>query len=323
MVASGSTSGPSSVALCLRTGWRLGDVQDRYFFAQEGGDQYVGRSVCGLNPNSPEFATLPPHIIAEPAVIKAALDTCFPNAPSSLAGVLELVLASVVFHADSLREVAASHPVFNTALFASGLFTTLRPLVRSGSSSVRMQPSGIPPHVAILTQLQGHQRAMEAIVIKMETIAPAAVQGVVEVLEARAIGAGTVTFAGLEALLEQKLADVMASTGLADLAQRLVPGAGTGAHPLAVAQQRGEPQQQVHMWGGSFRSLPNTFRLPTGGIRIAWLHYMCPNNELGYPPLRGVAPRDVIDAPRGVEGVKNQRKHFSDTGPWVFTSRTW
>jgi hypothetical protein len=309
-VASGSTSGPSSVALCLRVGWSMQGVQGRYLFEEAAGDQHVGRTVCGLDPNSPDFAAVPAHFHAKASVITEALQMCFPNAPPSLAGVLELTLASVVFHAASLRELAPSHPVFNTPLIVSRLAETLLPLVSCGADSGRMQATGIPPHVAILKQLQGHQQAILALLPKMEAIAPSVVDGVVKELEERAIGAKTVTFDGLQAALEQKLTDVLNRTGLTDLVQRLAPGAPAAAAPLQ--QQRREGPSRVHMWGGSFHQLPDTFKLPSGGVRVAWLHYLCANDDLGYPPLRGVAPRDVIDVPRGADGIKNQRKRFSD-----------
>ena len=80
----------------------------------------------------------------------------------------------------------------------------------------------------------------------------------------------------------------------------------------AAQQQRREALPQAHMWGGSFHRLPDTFKLTSGGIRTAWLHYMCPNSDLGYPPLQEVAPCDVINEPRGAEGVRNQQRRFSD-----------
>jgi hypothetical protein len=60
-VCSGCTGGPSIVSVCLRCGWSLGGVQDRYLRYESAGDQFVGRVVCGLPLDSCEFAILPPH----------------------------------------------------------------------------------------------------------------------------------------------------------------------------------------------------------------------------------------------------------------------
>ncbi|KAG6942611.1 hypothetical protein JG687_00018966 [Phytophthora cactorum] len=59
--SSSSTRGPSIVRVCVRCGWSLGGVQDRYFRYEAAGDQYLGRVVAGLPRNSAEFAVLPPH----------------------------------------------------------------------------------------------------------------------------------------------------------------------------------------------------------------------------------------------------------------------
>ncbi|KAF1793909.1 hypothetical protein GQ600_16797 [Phytophthora cactorum] len=59
--SSGSTGGPSIISVCLRCGWSLGGVQDRYFRYEAAGDQYLGRVVAGLPQNSAQFAVLPPH----------------------------------------------------------------------------------------------------------------------------------------------------------------------------------------------------------------------------------------------------------------------
>ncbi|KAH9134399.1 hypothetical protein AeRB84_004524 [Aphanomyces euteiches] len=60
---SASTGGPSIVSVCLRCGWSLGDVKDRYFRYEAAGDQYLGRVVAGLPINSADFARLPPQLV--------------------------------------------------------------------------------------------------------------------------------------------------------------------------------------------------------------------------------------------------------------------
>lgn len=59
---SGSTGGPSIASVCLRVGWALGGVQDRYIRYEAAGDQYLGRVVAGLPLNSPSCAVPPPHL---------------------------------------------------------------------------------------------------------------------------------------------------------------------------------------------------------------------------------------------------------------------
>lgn len=61
MVASASTVGPHFVALCLRAGWKLGGVKEKYLFRADGGDMAVGRRASCLDVDSKEFAISAPY----------------------------------------------------------------------------------------------------------------------------------------------------------------------------------------------------------------------------------------------------------------------
>ncbi len=61
MVANASTVGPPIVALCLRAGWKLGGVKEKYLFRADGGDMAVGRRASCLDVDSKEFAISPPY----------------------------------------------------------------------------------------------------------------------------------------------------------------------------------------------------------------------------------------------------------------------
>lgn len=61
----GSTISPSIVSVCLRCGWSLGGVQDRYLRYAAAGDQFLGRVVAGLPLDNANFASLPPHFKRE------------------------------------------------------------------------------------------------------------------------------------------------------------------------------------------------------------------------------------------------------------------
>jgi len=51
---------PSIIAICLRAGWSLKGVEDRYFRLENAMDQFLGRVVAGLDLISGDFAILPP-----------------------------------------------------------------------------------------------------------------------------------------------------------------------------------------------------------------------------------------------------------------------
>lgn len=118
----GSASG--YIATCLRMGWKIGEVQNRYFVQLEGGDQLVGRAVCGLPRNDVRYATPPPHFVdVRDDMVQNAVNHCFPqfithaNVLGDMRAVLTRVLASVVYHQTYLIELYAGQthvPLFNT-----------------------------------------------------------------------------------------------------------------------------------------------------------------------------------------------------------------
>lgn len=117
----------------------------------------MGRTVAGLLADDPLFAILPPWFPAMTPLLSHALSICFPDAPANLAEVLEMALASVVYHRGWLRSVSPSHPVFKTALFleqglADGLGAQVQ--CRLGSQADRIRATGIPPSVKLLGRLQ-------------------------------------------------------------------------------------------------------------------------------------------------------------------------
>ena len=59
----------------------MGVVQDMCWKWCEIGDQYLGRVMAGLDPNSPDFGALPPHFIRgfEDPFVKEAFDLSFSN----------------------------------------------------------------------------------------------------------------------------------------------------------------------------------------------------------------------------------------------------
>ena len=59
LVASGCIVSPPHSSLCLRVGWSMGSVKDRYIHHESAGDQFVGRTVTGLSCLSTDFACSP------------------------------------------------------------------------------------------------------------------------------------------------------------------------------------------------------------------------------------------------------------------------
>ena len=78
---SGTTCPPPVSSVAGRGEWSLGKVLDIYWTFAHAGDQYLGRLLSGLDPNSPDFACIPPNFVAgtENEHINAGMEACFKN----------------------------------------------------------------------------------------------------------------------------------------------------------------------------------------------------------------------------------------------------
>lgn len=59
--SSGTTHPASFTSVASRGEWSISKVLDQYFQWAATGDHQLGRSMCLLDPNHPNFAVLPPH----------------------------------------------------------------------------------------------------------------------------------------------------------------------------------------------------------------------------------------------------------------------
>ncbi|ETV70825.1 hypothetical protein H257_13615 [Aphanomyces astaci] len=115
----GSTSGPSIFNVCIRCGWSIGSVVERYVHYDGAGDQYVGRVGAGLPLGSGDFAVLPPHfIVGSDDAVSASGQLVFPRLwrHEELRGVLKSCLASLIYHKtfleNAFHRITPCCPVF-------------------------------------------------------------------------------------------------------------------------------------------------------------------------------------------------------------------
>jgi hypothetical protein len=59
LAASGCTVSPSMASICNWAGWKIGGTRDKYIKYDSAGDQFLGRTLCGLNSLVKEFSTSP------------------------------------------------------------------------------------------------------------------------------------------------------------------------------------------------------------------------------------------------------------------------
>jgi hypothetical protein len=147
--------GPGRDAICQRADWSLGAVRDRYIAAVNNGmDQFVARTMSGLDFQSPSFATLPPHFsLIDTAEISAILHSVVDvNAyPELFQGCLPYLLASLAYHHEYLdKTLGHQDRLRSSRVWTSGLLPNLKNKVILGNGqceAIGMTATGVPPHI--------------------------------------------------------------------------------------------------------------------------------------------------------------------------------
>ncbi len=186
---SGMPGGPTAIAIYLRAGWSLGNVQQRYILSGDGGDQVCGRAASGLKITDPAFASLPPHFnlregpvlsVDEWDAILPGYSTFYPN---NFKPVLNYLLASLVYHQDYLAaHLTPGHPLFHQRIWRSGKLSELRGRVLAGTfvnPVSGLEATGVPPHLVIaarLVQVDAKLAAIEETLLERITQLPGEVK---------------------------------------------------------------------------------------------------------------------------------------------------
>ncbi|ETI34606.1 hypothetical protein F443_18931, partial [Phytophthora nicotianae P1569] len=194
--------------------------------------------------------------------------------------------------------LSREHQLFETPLFQdTDLQHQLLNRVKTGDGSEqsRIRPTGIPPHVSLLCEMKWLKQSLVNALSEIESTRVATVKDIVGELEARAIGASTVRYDGLNDAIRSCLQE----TGVHDLVQRL-------ANPVQQTQDTTKDNERMltHFWGGRFRRVPAGFHVPDCSIRQAWLLWRCGNEAKRWPPFRLLDGRDVPD--------RKQQRRLSD-----------
>ena len=149
------------IALWIRGGWSIGAVLPAYVHATDGGDQNVGRVLCGLNPTDPELCTLPVRFQpGEVAKINwADLVVDFSSFPESFKIVITYLVASVVYHRQFLCDhLHSAHPLFASRFWRNGYQEKLKDLilgpVRMFCPITEMTASGVSQQTAMHHELR-------------------------------------------------------------------------------------------------------------------------------------------------------------------------
>ena len=188
--------------------WHFGSV----------GDHYLGRILCGLDPNDPNFAVLPPHWNVEAPLenesIKEAMHLMYGPILQHYAarsenpiGILLRCLACIIYHSDRLLETMVSHPGHDfsklTILQNRELLSTLKPLVTiHPTKGGMMAPTGVPPHIGIAVQVTEVLDTLGELVRQFGEHGDNLMIAVEEALDNKSWDSGHVTGSRLKEILE-------------------------------------------------------------------------------------------------------------------------
>ena len=171
---------------------------------------------------------------------------------------------------------------------------TLQPLVIcSLKDAVPITASGIPPHTQLLRELTTMRNQNQDLIPAIDAARQRAVEDIIQVLEDRAIGAGTVTRDGLRDLLANELERVLGNVRRGDDAPEEQPQG-----------QQEQAASQVFHWQGGIHRLPQDYQLPSGTVGAAFRCWMLPDTVNNLSALKHCSTRDFSNT--------NQKKRFSD-----------
>lgn len=286
-VSNGSVAGPSITSLCLRAGWSIGDVLDRYLRFEAAGDQYVGRVVNGLPVSSHEFAVLHPYFHPVSEEVLRAVEIAFPMLYRfvDLRAVLVNCLASAMHHKDWLRAYLTRE---NHTILMSPLFSSSWRFATSTLPGPNHVATGVPPHVVILASLRDFGQTVESLPENL-------VARIRQVLEDAGALAGNITREHLASTLQS----ILESCGCFRPVQS----------SIEEEKEEGTPFMSF-MRDGAFFNTPQNFRMPAVDVLTAWSLWWRGNPVLKVVPYRKLTRRDMNS--KNDAKLLNEWKSFFD-----------
>ena len=301
---SGTTAPPSIPSVARRGEWSIGSVLDCYWHFGSVGDQYLGRVLAGLDPNSQSFDCLPPHWKTgrpmSDETIKQGMEMTFGTTleehPTHV-GLLTRLLACMVYHSDHLLRHMVKFPGHDFTKLAilhdTELLGQLKALVTTEATDEMPSATGIPPHIIQTRQLVQLTEQVGVVVTTVELQSESLVTNVIKALENRAWEAGHVTGERLRTLLTEFKDETIGAVnnqleqlknGLKEIVSTSTPtddNDGDGEDFLCDdddGANRGTNAGQsanVFSYDGKFFAVPKDFQFPKVNLRDGLRLWLC------------------------------------------------
>ena len=298
---SGTTCPPPPASVAHRGEWSLGKVFDIYWLYAESGDQYLGRILAGLDPNSLVFAILPPHFIEgmENNFIRMGMNKTFKNIlelerngelGTNMTGILLRCLASIVHHREFLKNIMCNtpgHPLNQLAILNDNdLLTKLSTLSTTEPSAKITSPTGIPPHVNILKKMDSILQILQEIREDSQSLERKLQDAVENQMERHARQNGNLTYSAMKEMLEVQNRECTlqmqeyttnVNTRITELLSALQTGSNIQQHLQAPSTAATSNHQgNLYSFDGRFFQVPKNFALPAKTKRRRawelWIH---------------------------------------------------
>ena len=179
MVAAGCTVSPPIVSICVRAGWVMGGVKDRYLKRESAGDQYVGRCAAGLDQLCKGFAVSPPYFdftTIDEELERARLEKSIKDwlhsrvmedgeLSTSSKHIIWSCFASICYHHTFLTNTLHEESTFRASLFYKDIPEEFLKIARIAypweATSDTPKLTGIPPHVLLMAEIEEMKNKFE------------------------------------------------------------------------------------------------------------------------------------------------------------------
>ena len=264
MIAAGCTVSPPIISICIRAGWAMGGVKDKYLLYGCAGDEYVGRAASCLDQTTKEFAVSPPYFdyshlegedkIARKKMVKDFIDSRIGFKDSDISdgagALIGWCFASICYHYDVLKEkyLHADSTVRMSSLFKdipeeiSSLAVIKYPWNKTEDTPVS---TGVPPHVLHMADIYELQMELKSLKQEMKDMKTSLMNEIKQEMDSRGFGS-TEHNTGQIMELITALADKQ-TEALTDIVNRLTEktNLSTASFEQAVATSAAEYQDFV------------------------------------------------------------------------------
>ena len=171
MVAAGCTVSPPIVSICVRAGWSMGGVKDKYLKRENAGDQYVGRCASCLDQLEKTFAVSPPYFDysnlneIEQVSMKRRIQMWlkdrileYEGVPASTRVLIDYLFGSICYHHEYLSDYMHDECRFRASCFFRNLPQEFIDCAKISypweSNEFAPKSTGVPPHVLLMSKME-------------------------------------------------------------------------------------------------------------------------------------------------------------------------